>query len=415
MIIKMRKCILCLFPALIVSWAQTSDIVPVPCNDKTVEKLSRLALTYVNEDRTVGYKFSLNRILNVHLHAQGPAGKVYYLDLEVLETKCHVGSPKPWKRCDIRPFMETQISGNCNTTILHALQGFSYLHSYDCILIPDQPETLLKTCPDCPLLLPVDSREALQTARLTLRKYNGEKASGSQFRLHSITRASQSTAALGSFVEYTIQETDCTLEQENTGRCQPTDLNGEVVGFCVGAVYDSRDRDIQVSCELFHSQGVEMPKPGTMGGGAGLKKVPDEISAQHQKPTAADAKPQVPKDRGPRPTDSAQKDVVPVGPKGKPAVPIQPNAAPEPPKAKAPTGPRASHYQSSESDSSESSEEASDTVVRPPQDFRYKYSRQKRQVSPNVRPEHIPEFLSLFPSTPSPFRSCPGAPRYTTV
>lgn len=38
---------------------------------------------------------------------QGPAGNVYYLDLDVLETKCHTGSPKPWKRCDIRPFMET--------------------------------------------------------------------------------------------------------------------------------------------------------------------------------------------------------------------------------------------------------------------------------------------------------------------
>lgn len=158
-----------------------------------------------------------------------------------------------------------------------------------------------------------------------------------------------------------------------------------------------------------------MPKPGTMAGGAGLKKVPDEISTQREKPTAADAKPPVPKDRGPRPTDSAQKDVVPVGPEGKPAVPIQPNLPPEPPKATAPTSPKASHYQSSESDSSESSEEASITIIRPPQDFRYKYSRQKRQVSPNVRPEHIPEFLSVFPSTPSPFRSCPGAPRYTTV
>lgn len=38
---------------------------------------------------------------------QGPAGNVYYLDLEVLETKCHTGSKKPWKRCDVRPFMET--------------------------------------------------------------------------------------------------------------------------------------------------------------------------------------------------------------------------------------------------------------------------------------------------------------------
>lgn len=45
---------------------------------------------------------------------QGPAGKVYYLDLDVLETKCHVLSRKSWKRCDIRPFMET-VSLHFNT------------------------------------------------------------------------------------------------------------------------------------------------------------------------------------------------------------------------------------------------------------------------------------------------------------
>lgn len=46
------------------------ELAPVPCNDKAVEKLSRLAVTYINEDRTEGYKFALNRIANVHLHAQ---------------------------------------------------------------------------------------------------------------------------------------------------------------------------------------------------------------------------------------------------------------------------------------------------------------------------------------------------------
>ncbi|MEQ2211698.1 hypothetical protein XENOCAPTIV_012392 [Xenoophorus captivus] len=90
------------------------ELAPIPCNDKAVEKLSRLAVTYINEDRTEGYKFALNRIANVYLHAQGPAGNVYYLDLDVLETKCHIGSPKPWKRCDVRPFMETV--GDTHTT-----------------------------------------------------------------------------------------------------------------------------------------------------------------------------------------------------------------------------------------------------------------------------------------------------------
>lgn len=46
------------------------ELAPVPCNDKAVEKLSRLAVNYINEDRTEGYKFALNRIANVYLHAQ---------------------------------------------------------------------------------------------------------------------------------------------------------------------------------------------------------------------------------------------------------------------------------------------------------------------------------------------------------
>lgn len=46
------------------------ELAPIPCNDKAVEKLSRLAVTYINEDRTEGYKFALNRVANVHLHAQ---------------------------------------------------------------------------------------------------------------------------------------------------------------------------------------------------------------------------------------------------------------------------------------------------------------------------------------------------------
>ncbi len=47
-----------------------TSLVHVPCDDKTVEKLSRLAVTYINEDRQTGYKFALNRVTNVQAHQQ---------------------------------------------------------------------------------------------------------------------------------------------------------------------------------------------------------------------------------------------------------------------------------------------------------------------------------------------------------
>lgn len=57
-----------------------------------------------------------------------------------------------------------------------------------------------------------------------------------------------------------------------------------------------------------------------------------------------------------------------------------------------------------------SSEEIGGPVaLRPPVNFRYqRRERRKRQA-------HNPVFLSEFPSGFSPFRSCPGPSRYTTV
>ncbi|XP_037105877.1 fetuin-B isoform X2 [Syngnathus acus] len=196
-----------------------SELAPVPCNDKAVEKLSRLALTYVNEDRANGYKFALNRIANVHLHAQGPAGNVYYLDLDVLETKCYIGSPKPWKRCDVRPFMETQISGNCNTTILHTSEGYSYLYSYDCTLVPDPAEKLQQTCPTCPVLLPVDSQQAVLAVQLALASYKSQSTLAAGLGVKRITRAAEQTMPVKArFVEFTVHE--CPEGVREKGNCQ---------------------------------------------------------------------------------------------------------------------------------------------------------------------------------------------------
>lgn len=78
----------------------------------------------------------------------------------------------------------------------------------------------------------------------------------------------------------------------------------------------------------------------------------------------------------------------------------------------------ASSSESSESAESSSSEELSGSVraVKPPLNFRYVSRRQRRQIpSSTTPPPHSPVFLSVFPSAPSPFRSCPGVSRYTTV
>ncbi|XP_039983912.1 fetuin-B [Xiphias gladius] len=400
-----------------------SELAPIPCNDKAVEKLSRLAVTYINEDRHEGYKFALNRIANVHLHAQGPAGNVYYLDLDVLETKCHIGSPKPWKRCDVRAFMETQISGTCNTTILHTPEGYTYLYSYDCVLVPDPTEKLQQTCPTCPVLLPTDSPQALNTAQVTLASYKRRSKLAAGLGVKKVTRAAVQTVPVkASFVEYTVQE--CPEGVTERGTCQRLTLNSdtETAGFCAGSVHGDMNTypDVQVSCEMFKVQNVDILTPLQPQ----IHNLPQDPGSPTPAPPSID-------DPGNEPTP------VPSDPTSRPTVqpapfdptPIHPEPF-DPPVVVKPSRP----LTSSSSETSEelvvqqqqppvagpfdsSSEEIGGPVaLRPPFNFRYqRHDRKKRQALVETSPSHSPIFLSDFPSGPSPFRSCPGPARYTTV
>ncbi|KAF7202724.1 alpha-2-HS-glycoprotein [Nothobranchius furzeri] len=394
------------------------ELAPIPCNDKAVEKLSRLAVTYINEDRSEGYKFALNRIANVHLHAQGPAGNVYYLDLDVLETKCHTGSPKPWKRCDVRPFMETQISGNCNTTILHTAEGYTYLYSYDCALLPDPPEKLQQTCPTCPLLLSEDSPDAMIAAGISLESYKRQSTLGAGLGVKKITRAAaQDVPTKAILVEYTVQE--CPEGITERGTCQRLSLKSDTqtTGFCTASVLgDLNDHpDVQVSCELFRIQNVDVVRP-----------VQPQV---HRLDPVVPALPPLPDDPGkdvqPVPTHSptpSSAQPAPFDPKAAPVVPSEPSVVVKPSGVLG-----SSSSESAESlenkkphpvrNSESSSEESGGPVaLRPPFSFRYqKRDRKKRQALMETSPSHQPVFLSDFPSGLSPFRSCPGPARYATV
>uniref|UniRef100_A0A8C7JZ38 Si:ch211-262h13.5 n=1 Tax=Oncorhynchus kisutch TaxID=8019 RepID=A0A8C7JZ38_ONCKI len=403
------------------------ELSPTPCNDKAVEKLSKLALTYINEDRTEGYKFALNRISNVHLHAQGPAGNVYYLRLDVLETKCHVRSPKPWKRCDVRAFMETSRGvtlgtlswpsedsdltiqrvtvqywkcSNCKS-LGTATPPFSTqpqdtptCTAMTAQLVPDPPEKLQQICPACPLLLPIDSPRAVHAAGLTLYKFNTQSTLPSSLALQNLTRASvQSGPVPATFVEYTVQE----CREGYVGMCVPTDNSGDGI-------------------DVFHD--LTPPRPPTM------PEVPIFVpNVPIIIPSYPTAPPPLLEEPQPQPFDpSILVDPTRIFPN-----PPIPNPNPNPPIPN-PNPPIPSPNPSSSSESLESqetpvspgvphssSEELGAGVARPPFNFRYRPLRRRRQALVTAKPPHTPVFLAEFPSSPSPFRSCPGPSRYTTV
>ncbi|KAM8875031.1 fetuin-B [Spinachia spinachia] len=395
------------------------ELAPIPCNDKAVGKLSRLAVTYINEDRTDGYKFALNRVANVHLHAQGPAGNVYYMALDVLETKCHIGSPKPWKRCDVRPFMETQISGICNSTMLHTTEGYSYLYSYDCTLVPDPPEKLQQTCPTCPTLLPVGSPQAVTAAQVTLASYRRQSPVGAGLGVKKITRAAAQVAPVkASFVEYIVQQ--CPEGVTESGACQRLTLESdtETAGFCAGSVHGDLkvNPDVQVSCEMFKAQNVDIFRPVNPQG----HDFPEEPTI----PTSPGLIDEPKTDALPVPSDPTRLPTVHpelFGPTPVMPVPFDRLGSSKPLTSSSSESAEDLVNQQqqppgADSFASSSEEIGGPVALRPPFNFRYqRRERKRRQALMETSATHDPTFLSDFPSGPSPFRSCPGPARYTTV
>ncbi|XP_035300584.1 alpha-2-HS-glycoprotein isoform X3 [Cricetulus griseus] len=67
----------------------------VACDDPEVEQVALLAVDYLNQHLLHGFSHVLNRIDKVKLWFRRPVGVVYELELDTLETTCHVLDPTP--------------------------------------------------------------------------------------------------------------------------------------------------------------------------------------------------------------------------------------------------------------------------------------------------------------------------------
>uniref|UniRef100_A0A8C9FD40 Alpha 2-HS glycoprotein n=1 Tax=Pavo cristatus TaxID=9049 RepID=A0A8C9FD40_PAVCR len=81
---------------------------PLGCDDPETEAAAELAVNYINGHSHHGYKFALNRIEQVRVLPQGLVYKcsmpILFLELDLLETTCHILNPTPLVNCSVRTF-----------------------------------------------------------------------------------------------------------------------------------------------------------------------------------------------------------------------------------------------------------------------------------------------------------------------
>ncbi|NXT36108.1 FETUA protein, partial [Pelecanoides urinatrix] len=232
---------------------------PLGCDDPESEAAAEVAVSYINGHSHHGYKFALNRIENIRVLPQGLNNDIMFLELDLLETTCHVLSPMPLANCTVRSFTQHAVEGDCDVKLQKLDGKFSVLAS-KCHSHADSSEDVLKLCPDCPLLASLNNTEVLTTVTAALSDHNS-KTADAYLRLLEIGRAKiQYYPAHIVSVEFAVAATNCSAEEakDNVEACQLLPDDQSNFGFCTATMVMSPSQDLRVDCQLY---GHQVPTP----------------------------------------------------------------------------------------------------------------------------------------------------------
>ncbi|NXV83888.1 FETUA protein, partial [Atlantisia rogersi] len=239
--------------------APAAPPAPLGCDDPESEAAAEFAVNYINGHSHHGYKFALNRIDNIVVRPQGPNNEIVILELDLLETRCHILSPTPLENCTVRRFTEHAVEGDCDVK-LQKMDGKLSVIASKCHSHADSSEDVLRVCPDCALLVTLNNTEVLSTVTAALNDHNS-KTVDAYLRLLEIGRARiQYHPVHVVSVEFAVAATNCSAEEakDNVEACQLLPDDQSNFGFCIATETKRPSQNLQVDCQLY---GHQVPTP----------------------------------------------------------------------------------------------------------------------------------------------------------
>ncbi|XP_072517229.1 fetuin B [Salminus brasiliensis] len=268
----MKQCVLLLLALACAHGAPAGTAPSSSCHDALANAAAVQAMDKINLERSEGYVFSMERLSNVHQMRHSETGVVYYLTIDVLETKCHVLSKKNWRNCDVRDIGEHPVYGQCRAVIyINRVHRVSRLYKYSCAVRPVPVSKIALLCPDCPILISLDNDEVQKTMRMGMEKFNKEHMPANYFVPLNITRATSQGGFVTFYnVEFTIQESVCSNKTDlaEISKCDIMACEFAHKGLCKASHSHSNGNEhISVECEIFEPEAAEEEKKKHLLGG----------------------------------------------------------------------------------------------------------------------------------------------------
>uniref|UniRef100_A0A452TCC6 Alpha-2-HS-glycoprotein n=1 Tax=Ursus maritimus TaxID=29073 RepID=A0A452TCC6_URSMA len=224
------------------------------CDDPETEQAALAAVDYINSHMLQGYKHTLNQIDKVKVWPRRPMGEVFELEIDTLETTCHVLDPTPLANCSVRQLVEHAVEGDCDFRVLKQDGQFSVLFA-KCDSSPDSAEDVRRLCPGCPLLAPLNDTKVVHAVDVALTAFNAQ-SNGSYFRLLEVSRAQLVPLPPSTYVEFAFAgpATDCAAKDvTDPAKCNL--LAEKQYGFCKATLTEKiGGEDVAVTCTVFQTQ-----------------------------------------------------------------------------------------------------------------------------------------------------------------
>ncbi|XP_008331866.1 alpha-2-HS-glycoprotein 2 isoform X2 [Cynoglossus semilaevis] len=223
------------------AWAQVAFREPI-CDSPEAEEAALAARDYLNGQHTHGYKYELNRIEDIKVYPGMNGNEIYVIEVDLLETNCHVLDPTPLANCTVRPKHLTAVEGDCDV-VLNKVGGALSVSAFKC----KTEESTEDLCLGCISLLPLNNTEGLDFVHATLAALNNNSVDTS-YTILEVGRMSSQVVSGGPVfqAEYVIIEANCT-----DGVCVPLNDPLAARGFCIA---EGVKTSHATRCKMFPTQ-----------------------------------------------------------------------------------------------------------------------------------------------------------------
>ncbi|KAJ8011233.1 hypothetical protein DPEC_G00056030 [Dallia pectoralis] len=198
------------------------------CDSAEAEAAALVAQDYLNGQHMHGYKYVLNQIEDIKIVTTPDGSETYKLEVELLETTCHVLDPTPIANCTVRPKVDTAVEGDCDVILTNVGEVMS-VSAFKCKTEASTEDL----CLGCATLLPLNDTAGLALVSASLVTFNNKTGQASLFDVLEVGRLSVSSqmrhGVLQHLVEYVIVETNCTTNMSDDS-CVP--MATAQRGFC---------------------------------------------------------------------------------------------------------------------------------------------------------------------------------------